>query len=85
MRIPLLQAFVQMMPALQAREAMAEANVIAYGSGRVKKEDGSRMWRSWERLARRNEQRPPRQAPEQMAAMFESMGIQVEHVKVAQE
>lgn len=75
-----LRPFLAMLPALQAREALQLATIVAYGNGRMKRNASDRLHRTWTRLAespRKHRQRrqAPVRTPQEEVAVLRRLGI----------
>ncbi len=73
----LIQGYLDMMPVLQAEEALHQATVAAVGSGALQKPQ--RILNQWQRQAqRRRSTTPKKMTKEQLKITALSMGLQVE-------
>lgn len=74
----MLTMYIQMLPVLQAREALQEATVIAMGTGALRKSDAEQTRREWLKLAELVEPLDLGKADPGMArARLEAMGFRV--------
>ena len=75
--MPLLSAYITMLPRIQAQESMQLYQAFAMGSGSFKRADSRRILREW-RTAQGQSLRGERTRadnPEQQQQMFAAMGI----------
>lgn len=71
-----LRAFIQMRPIIEAQEAIGASTVMAFGSGRLRKADASRIDAEWRRQARLS--RVKRRSRSPIAReLFAALGIPV--------
>ena len=75
MPTPLLNAYIEMLPRLQAEESIAAVTVAALGSGSVKQSEARRVTRSWEATARSKRVAQPASTAKEMIAAFEAAGL----------
>jgi len=68
--------YAEMMPVIQAEEALMEANLIALGMGALKKSDAQRLIGQLQRMASRRRAEP--KTPERLQALLASAGIKFE-------
>ncbi len=71
----LTEAHLDAIPTLQARESILLANVVAVGTGSLKKSESQRITRQWERLARGKRQRARKDIPFQEVARMHGIGV----------
>ena len=77
MPTPLLNAYIEMLPRLQAEENISAVTVAALGSGSVKQAEARRITRSWEASARSHgaPRAQPASTAKEMIVAFEAAGL----------
>lgn len=77
----LLNAYIAMLPSLEAERSIKQTQATAIGSGSMEKDASRQIWNSWNRLAsgpkRRN---APKLSTEQRLGMARAVGIGVQIV-----
>ena len=73
----LIQEYLEMLPVLEAEEALNQATAIAAGSGTLK--DPKSILNQWQKQAQRHRSTPPKKmTKEQLKITALAMGLQVE-------
>ena len=72
---PLVQAYLTMIPRLQAEEALAQVTIVAVGSGSLGKSENRRIVRAWRRQSEAQSTRNQITDLKQAGLMLQSLGI----------
>jgi hypothetical protein len=72
--VAFVRAYAGAIPKIQAEEALLQANVVALGSGRMKKTDADRTIRDWRRIAGITKTRSAR-SKDEMVSILGGVGI----------
>jgi hypothetical protein len=75
----LFQSLVEMMPRIEASEALVSAQAVALGGGNLERAEARKLWNRWERLARHSSEPSMQRASSQRehSQMMESLGFVV--------
>lgn len=73
---PLFEAYAEMLPRLQAEDAIRMVTAVAIGAGKAKKAEARRIMRDWNRTAGRGRESATRiTTMKGAAAALEAMGL----------